>query len=105
MGANNEKAPLILRANALKISRDELLDRLQAARIEATAASFAPQGILLPAGGVIESLPGFAEGLFQVQGEASQLVSCLLVAATGRANSGRLRRARRQEHPHRRTHA
>ena len=83
MGANNEKAPLILRANALKISQVELIDRLQAAGIEATAASFAPQGILLPAGGLIESLPGFAEGLFQVQGEASQLVLSLLSPQPG----------------------
>ena len=83
MRANNEKAPLILRANALKISRDELLDRLQSARIEAKAASLAPQGILLPAGGVIENLPGFAEGLFQVQGEASQLVLSLLLPQPG----------------------
>lgn len=83
MRANNEKASLILRANALKISRDELLDRLQSARIEATAASFAPQGVLLPAGGIIESLPGFAEGLFQVQGEASQLVLSLLLPQPG----------------------
>jgi 16S rRNA (cytosine967-C5)-methyltransferase len=83
MRANNEKAPLILRANALKVSRDELLDRLQSAGVEAKAASFAPQGVLLPSGGIIESLPGFAEGLFQVQGEASQLVSCLLSPQPG----------------------
>jgi 16S rRNA (cytosine967-C5)-methyltransferase len=83
MRANNERALLILRANALSITRDELIDRLQTAGIEATAASLAPQGILLPAGGVIESLPGFAEGLFQVQGEASQLVSCLLSPLPG----------------------
>lgn len=83
MRANNERAPLILRANSLRISRDGLMNRLQTARIEATAASFAPQGILLPAGGVIESLPGFAEGLFQVQGEASQLVSYLLSPQPG----------------------
>ncbi|MGH7852777.1 MAG: 16S rRNA (cytosine(967)-C(5))-methyltransferase RsmB [Candidatus Binatia bacterium] len=83
MRANNEKPPLILRANALKISQNRLIDRLQSASIEATAASFAPRGILLPAGGVIESLPGFAEGLFQVQGEASQLVLSLLSPQPG----------------------
>ena len=83
MSSNNERAPLILRANALRISREELIDRLRAARIDATAAPFAPQGIWLPAGGVIESLPGFAEGLFQIQGEASQLVSGLLSPQPG----------------------
>jgi 16S rRNA (cytosine967-C5)-methyltransferase len=83
MRANNEKPPLILRVNSLRSSQDELLDRLQSAGIEATAASFAPQGILLPAGGVVANLPGFAEGLFQVQGEASQLVPCLLSPQRG----------------------
>ncbi len=83
MRANNEKSPLTLRANSLRISQGELLDRLQRAGIEATAASFAPQGVLLPAGGAIESLPGFAEGLLQVQGEASQLVSYLLSPQPG----------------------
>ena len=83
MRANNQKPPLILRANALRISQDELLEHLRSAGIEATAASLSPQGILLPAGGVIESLPGFGEGLFQIQGEASQLVSCLLSPLPG----------------------
>ena len=83
MRANNEKAPLALRANSLKVSRNELLDRLQRGPIDAMAAAYAPQGIFLPAGGVIESLPGFAEGLFQVQGEASQLVSSLLSPLPG----------------------
>jgi 16S rRNA (cytosine967-C5)-methyltransferase len=82
MRANNERAPIVLRANALKISREELLDRFQSAGIEAAAAAFAPHGIVLRAGSV-ETLPGFAEGLFQVQGEASQLVSHLLSPRPG----------------------
>src|SRR5690606_28839913 len=74
---------LVVRANVLRISRDKLLDRFRGADIEATPAAFAPQGILLPAGGAVESLPGFAEGLFQVQGEASQLVTYLLSPQRG----------------------
>jgi 16S rRNA (cytosine967-C5)-methyltransferase len=83
MRANNEKAPLTLRANLLKCSREELLDRLSQAGIEATATSFSPQGILLSAGGVVEKLPGFAGGLFQVQGEASQLIARILAPLSG----------------------
>ena len=82
MRANNERSPIVLRANALKISRDELLDRLRRVGIEAEGAAFAPEGIVLPAA-TVESLPGFAEGLFQVQGEASQLVLCLLSPQPG----------------------
>ena len=83
MRANNEKPLLVLRANILRISRGELLDRFRSSRIEVTEASLAPQGILLPAGAVITKLPGFVDGLFQVQGEASQLVSSLLSPLPG----------------------
>jgi 16S rRNA (cytosine967-C5)-methyltransferase len=82
MRANNERAPIVLRANSLRISREELLDRLRSHGIEAAAAAFAPQGIVLP-GGAVEGLPGFGEGFFQVQGEASQLVSWLLSPEPG----------------------
>ena len=78
MRANNEKPPLVLRANRLKGTREELLARFSNAPIEASATSYSPQGILLPGGGPIDNLPGFAEGLFQVQGEASQLIVYLL---------------------------
>jgi 16S rRNA (cytosine967-C5)-methyltransferase len=83
MRANNEKPPLILRANLLSCTRDQLLERLSRAGIEVTATSFSPQGILLPSPGAVENLPGFAEGLFQVQGEASQLIAYLLSPAPG----------------------
>jgi 16S rRNA (cytosine967-C5)-methyltransferase len=83
MRANNEKPPLVLRANLVKCTREELLDRLSNAGVEATVAPFAPEGILLPAGGAVDDLPGFAEGLFQVQGEASQLIAHLLSPLSG----------------------
>jgi 16S rRNA (cytosine967-C5)-methyltransferase len=83
MRANNEKPPLILRANLLRCTRDELIRRLTSARIDATATLLSPQGVCLPSGGAIEGLPGFAEGSFQVQGEASQLVAFLLSPLPG----------------------
>ena len=78
MHANNQRAPLVLRANRLKCSRDELLARWRANGIAASPAPWAPQGISVESGGNVENLPGFAEGMFQVQGEASQLVAYLL---------------------------
>ena len=83
MRANNEKPPLVLRANRLKGTREELLARLSKAGIEAVATPCSPQGILLPAGGAIDNLPGFVDGLFQVQGEASQIVALLLSPLPG----------------------
>ncbi len=78
MRANNERAPLILRANRLRCSRDNLLARLRQQGIAASAAPRSPEGILLEKGSSIENLPGFAEGWFQVQAESSQLVGYLL---------------------------
>lgn len=83
MQANNQKAPLVLRINSLKTSRAELLHRFSEAGIQATPTEGSPQGIRLESSGVVEKLPGFAEGLFQVQGESSQLVSFLLDPCPG----------------------
>jgi 16S rRNA (cytosine967-C5)-methyltransferase len=83
MQANNQKAPLVLRVNSLKISRAELLQRMMSASINAMATERSPQGIRLESSGAVENLPGFAEGLFQVQSEASQLVGYLLSPLSG----------------------
>ena len=83
MRANNEHAPLGIRANTLKCARDELLARLSKAGVEARAMPWSPDGIVLQAAAAIENLPGFAEGWFQVQGEASQLVGHLLAPLSG----------------------
>ena len=83
MSANNQRTPLVLRANVLKGSRDELLAGLRAHDIAAKLAPWSPQGVILENGGPVENLPGFREGLFQIQGEASQLVGYLLAPAPG----------------------
>ena len=83
MRANNERAPLALRVNSLKCGRDQLLHRLSENGIEAKTAPVSPHGVLLPPAGAVENLPGFAAGLFQVQGEASQLVVQLLAPRPG----------------------
>ena len=68
--ANNTRAPLCLRANTLKISRDELLERLPGAR----RGCLSPDAILLD-GGDPTQLPGWNEGKFFVQDEAAQLAA------------------------------
>jgi 16S rRNA (cytosine967-C5)-methyltransferase len=74
---------LVLRVNLLKCTRDELLDRLLKAGIAAKATRWSPQGVSLASGSAVEKLPGFSEGFFQVQGEASQLVTYLLSPRPG----------------------
>ena len=83
MRANNERSPLVVRVNALKCTREELLDRFLAAGIDAKPTKWSPQGIAVVSGPAVAELPGFAEGFFQVQGESSQLVTYLLGPQSG----------------------
>lgn len=76
--ANNEEAPLTVRANLLKGTREALLSQWLESGLEAAPTRWSPQGIRVKASFGVERLPGFGEGLFQVQGEASQLVGYLL---------------------------
>ncbi|MGH7767140.1 MAG: 16S rRNA (cytosine(967)-C(5))-methyltransferase RsmB, partial [Candidatus Binatia bacterium] len=76
--ANNEESPLVLRINALKTNRRALIEELQAAGIDAIAAPLSAEAIQIRNATAIDQLPGFQEGRFLVQGEASQLVGLLL---------------------------
>ena len=77
--ADNEPAPTVLRVNRCKIERAELLVRLHDAGCAAEPTTYSPVGIRVEHAGPPERIAGYAEGLFSLQGEASQLVS--LVAA------------------------
>ncbi len=83
---NNLEPPLVLRVNTRLISREALADRCRRAGLEVRNGSYAPDALVLePGAGAIAGLPGFAEGLFQVQGEAAQLATLLLAPfAAGR---------------------
>ncbi|MBI3062296.1 MAG: 16S rRNA (cytosine(967)-C(5))-methyltransferase RsmB [Deltaproteobacteria bacterium] len=76
--ANNQEPFLTLRANRLRGERAALLELLRAKGFDAEAAPCAPQGIRLKQGSAPDRLPGFEQGLFQVQGEASQLIAHIL---------------------------
>ena len=81
--ANNEMSPLVLRVNSRKVSRDALLGLLSKNGIAAVATHWSPVGIWVQSHSSVHQLPGYREGLFQVQGEASQLVSYLLSPQKG----------------------
>jgi 16S rRNA (cytosine967-C5)-methyltransferase len=76
--ASSLQPPLTLRTNTLAITRDELLDRFASNGITAAATRFSPFGIQVEGRHHIPGLPGFREGLFVVQDEASQLAGILL---------------------------
>lgn len=79
---DNEPAPLALRANTLKTTRDQLADQLGAAGVRTAPTRFAPHGLLVVEGQPL-ALPQSAEGLFFVQDEASQLVAAYAGARPG----------------------
>ncbi|WP_417909107.1 16S rRNA (cytosine(967)-C(5))-methyltransferase RsmB [Candidatus Electronema sp. PJ] len=65
--------------HSLRTGREELARLLAAQEIRSVAGQYAPESLLLPDWrGAITSLPGFANGLFQVQDQAAQLVCQLL---------------------------
>src|SRR6266702_754436 len=74
-----QNAPLDLRVNPLKISRDAALERLAADGLSATAMPYSPDGIRLKEKPAINRHALFLEGGIEVQDEGSQLL-CHLVA-------------------------
>ncbi len=76
---NNIMAPLCLRVNTTLTTPAALLEKLKKNRLTAEAGKYSPLAIkLTDYKGPIPEIPGFAEGFFQVQDEAAQLISLLL---------------------------
>ena len=77
LNAGNEPPAVMLRANTRRVSRDELAERLGGVATE--PGRYAPEALRI-VGPIesVESLPGFAEGLFSVQDESSMLVAHVL---------------------------
>ena len=77
---NNQRPPMTLRVNTLKVTRDEYLEKLAKAEIEASATRYSPVGITLASPVDVSVLPEFDEGFVSVQDEAAQLCCELLDA-------------------------
>ncbi len=73
-------APLDLRVNAMRASRDEVLARLQADGIAGRPTPFAPLGIRLTEKPALQKHPLFLDGSIEVQDEASQLLALIVGA-------------------------
>ena len=71
--ANNERAPMWLRANVARTSAAQYRERLEAAGINATRSELLPDAICLAEPRPVADLPGFAEGDASVQDAAAQL--------------------------------
>jgi 16S rRNA (cytosine967-C5)-methyltransferase len=78
LAANNKPAPPMLRVNARRGSRENVLAALTQAGTEATAHPFLRDAVTLTANTGVTRLPGFAEGHFSVQDGAAQIAADLL---------------------------
>lgn len=74
----NERAPLTLRTNRLKVDREGLLARLREQGIEARPTPWSVDGITVDGRQNLFQLEAFEEGLFEIQDEGSQLLAQLL---------------------------
>ena len=84
MRAFNERPPLTLRANTLRVTREALADRLATEEGLATRpTAHALEGLVATHGGEPGAWRAFVEGVCVVQDEASMLVARLLDARPG----------------------
>lgn len=81
--ANNMPAPLCLRVNTQRITREQLAGSLNAAGFNSELCEHAPQGLMVSPAVPVTDLPGFKEGHFSVQDAAAQLAAQLLEAEPG----------------------
>lgn len=80
---NNQHAPMTLRLNLAKQSREDYLEALKAQSIDAMQTVFSPYGICLDKPLPVHKLYGFAQGWVSVQDEAAQLATPLLELSPG----------------------
>jgi len=86
MQALSARAPLDIRVNTLKTTRD--IARAALAHLDASETPWSPWGLRLPTGPdgrgpSLQAEPGFPQGWFEVQDEGSQIASLLAGARPG----------------------
>jgi len=83
LDANNQHPPMTLRVNSSRISRPAFLNLLGDAGIAARPGELCATSIYLESACPVSAIPGFQEGFFSVQDEASQLIPGLLELQSG----------------------
>ncbi|MEW5785004.1 MAG: 16S rRNA (cytosine(967)-C(5))-methyltransferase RsmB [Bacillota bacterium] len=73
--ADNEVAPLSLRPNRLRVTAEELRQKLLAEGVEAVSSRHVPGMLQIKSRQAVAQLKAFREGLFTVQGDSSALVA------------------------------
>ena len=83
MHAMNEPAPLDLRINLLKASRDEALIALAGDGLKAETTEYSPWGLRLKNRQSVTTGKAFQDGLVEIQDEGSQLIALVVDAKPG----------------------
>jgi len=79
----NRPAPLDLRVNAMKLTREEVIAELANAPILGEPTRYAPLGVRIMKKPALQNLPLFKNGSIEVQDEGSQLLSQVVGAKRG----------------------
>ncbi len=82
---NNRDAPLVIRTNTLKTTRDGLKATLADQGVDAVATGYSELGLEIKSSPAIRTLEAYQRGLFMVQDQAAQLVSLMLSPKPGEA--------------------
>jgi len=75
---NNQISSLTLRANTLKVHREDLIEKLKEKELSAFPATYSEEGIVVKNPPPTSELPFMKEGLYIIQDEASQLVTAVM---------------------------
>lgn len=86
---SNQAAPMAVRVNVQRTTREDLLAQWQQASV--LAAPVGDYGLVLDKARAVQDIPGFAEGLWSVQDPAAQCAAPLLVNASGKLKQSNLR--------------
>ena len=78
-----QSAPLDLRVNLVKSTREAVIDRLVADGFKAQATPYSPAGVRLDGRPAINRHPLFLEGVIEVQDEGSQLLAWMVEPRRG----------------------
>ncbi|HEX8908696.1 MAG TPA: RsmB/NOP family class I SAM-dependent RNA methyltransferase [Anaeromyxobacteraceae bacterium] len=81
--ALNARAPLTVRTNLLRTTREALRARLAEEGVAAVPTRFSPWGLVLDGHENAFQLPAFQDGLFEIQDEGSQLLALCVGARPG----------------------
>lgn len=78
-----DEAPLDLRVNTLKSTREDVLKLLEQSGIKAEKTPYSPVGVRVRERVNVMALPVYTDGLVEIQDEGSQIVSLLTRAEAG----------------------